>query len=130
MSATENDDPRAAFIEAACVPPEGGHASGTLERAEALPAERPEIAGGDIYAAAITKRGLSIGAFGLFDSAAGGDAELHLDAAGANSVEAVVEVGDDAGVIGEDADPVSDAEGVTLFDARDAVLFRKALEAA
>jgi ankyrin repeat protein len=53
MSATENDDPRAAFIEAACVPLEGGHASGTLERAEALLAARPEIAGGDIYAAAI-----------------------------------------------------------------------------
>lgn len=49
----ERDDPRAAFIEAACVPLEGGHASGTLERAEALLAAHPEIAGGDIHSAAI-----------------------------------------------------------------------------
>ena len=49
----ERDDPRAAFIEAACVPLEGGHASGTLERADALLTAHPEIASGDIHSAAI-----------------------------------------------------------------------------
>src|SRR2546428_11116377 len=47
------DDPRAAFIEAACVPLDSGHASGTLERAEAILAAHPEIASHDIHAAAI-----------------------------------------------------------------------------
>ena len=47
------DSPQAAFLEAACVPLEGGHASGTLERAEAILAAHPEIASGDIHAAAI-----------------------------------------------------------------------------
>ena len=37
-----------------------------------------------------------------------------------------MEVGDDAGVVGEDADPVADAEGVAVFDAGDAVLFGEA----
>ncbi|HYR46737.1 MAG TPA: ankyrin repeat domain-containing protein, partial [Thermoanaerobaculia bacterium] len=50
---TQTDDPRAAFIEAACVPIEGGHPSGTLERAEALLAAHPEVASGDIHTAAI-----------------------------------------------------------------------------
>ncbi len=49
----EKDDPRAAFIEAACVPLDCGHASGTLEGAVALVAAHPEIASGDIHAAAI-----------------------------------------------------------------------------
>jgi ankyrin repeat protein len=53
MTMMERDDPRAAFIEAACVPLEGGHASGTLEGAEALLARHPEIARGDIHIAAI-----------------------------------------------------------------------------
>lgn len=46
-------DTRTAFIEAACVPLEGGHASGNLESAEALLAAYPEIAGADIHTAAI-----------------------------------------------------------------------------
>jgi ankyrin repeat protein len=53
MSAMQSDDPRAVFLEAACVPLEGGHASGTLKRAEAILAAHPEIASGDIHAAAI-----------------------------------------------------------------------------
>jgi hypothetical protein len=53
MTAKNLDDPREAFIEAACVPLEGGHASGTLERAEALRAAHPGIAGGDVHTAAI-----------------------------------------------------------------------------
>ena len=50
---TEQGDPRAAFIEAACVPLDDGHASGTLERAEAILAVHPEVATGDIHTAAI-----------------------------------------------------------------------------
>jgi ankyrin repeat protein len=42
-----------AFIEAACVPLDGGHASGTLERAEAIRAAHPEVATVDIHTAAI-----------------------------------------------------------------------------
>jgi ankyrin repeat protein len=46
-------DPLASFIEAACVPLDSGHASGTLERAEAILAAYPEVASSDIYTAAI-----------------------------------------------------------------------------
>ncbi|HEX5856137.1 MAG TPA: ankyrin repeat domain-containing protein [Thermoanaerobaculia bacterium] len=53
MSRAVTEDQRAAFIEAACVPLESGHASGTLEGAEALLAAHPEIAGSDIHTAAI-----------------------------------------------------------------------------
>src|SRR5918992_247502 len=49
----DGDDPRAAFIEAACVPRDGGHATGTLERAEAILSAHPAIAGSDIHTAAI-----------------------------------------------------------------------------
>ena len=45
-------DPVAGFFEAAG-PPRAGHASGTLERAEAIRARHPEIARSSIYAAAI-----------------------------------------------------------------------------
>src|SRR5580698_1473664 len=38
---------------AACVPRDSGHASGTLERAEAILAAHPEVAANGIYAAAI-----------------------------------------------------------------------------
>jgi len=47
------ENPRAAFIEAACVPRDSGHASGTLERAEAILAAHPGAASSDIHAAAI-----------------------------------------------------------------------------
>lgn len=46
------DDPVVGFIVAACVPRDASHASGTLERAEAVLAARPEIAASNIYAAA------------------------------------------------------------------------------
>ena len=49
ISATE----REAFIEAACVPLDRGHASGTLERADAILAAHPEVAENDIHTAAI-----------------------------------------------------------------------------
>ena len=47
------DDPRAAFIEAACVPRDSGHASGTLENAKAILAGNPGVASSDIHTAAI-----------------------------------------------------------------------------
>jgi ankyrin repeat protein len=46
-------DPRAAFIEAACVSRDSGHASGTLELAEAILATHPGVASRDIHTAAI-----------------------------------------------------------------------------
>ncbi|HET6760613.1 MAG TPA: hypothetical protein VFH13_00860, partial [Gemmatimonadaceae bacterium] len=50
---TRLDDARASFIDAACVPLDRSHASGTLERAEAILAEHPDIATQDIHTAAI-----------------------------------------------------------------------------
>ena len=50
---TSSDDPLAAFIDAACVPLDSGHSSGTLERAEAILAAHPEIPSSGIHAAAI-----------------------------------------------------------------------------
>src|SRR4051812_18186196 len=41
------------FIEAACVPLDGDHASGTLELADAMLTAHPDIASRSIYAAAI-----------------------------------------------------------------------------
>jgi ankyrin repeat protein len=46
-------DPVAAFLEAACVPLDGWHASGTLDEAEALLAAHPAIAGDSVYTAAV-----------------------------------------------------------------------------
>ncbi|HEX4574729.1 MAG TPA: ankyrin repeat domain-containing protein [Gemmatimonadales bacterium] len=50
---TTSVDPLAAFIEAACVPLVRGHASGTLEAADAILAAHPAVATRDIHAAAI-----------------------------------------------------------------------------
>ena len=49
----QEPNPLADFIVAACVPREGGHGSGTLERPEAVLAAHPEIATSSIYTAAI-----------------------------------------------------------------------------
>ena len=46
-------DPVAAFIEVASVPLDVGHASGTLDRAQSILAEHPEVARNNIHAAAI-----------------------------------------------------------------------------
>ncbi len=46
-------NPVAAFIEAACVPRDALHSSGTLERAEAILAAHPTVANADIHTAAI-----------------------------------------------------------------------------
>jgi ankyrin repeat protein len=42
-----------ALVEAGCVPLDGAHVSGTLERANEVQAEHPELAGSSIHAAAI-----------------------------------------------------------------------------
>lgn len=49
----EHCEPMAAFIEAACVPLDQGHGSGTLELAERLLREHPEVATASIHAASI-----------------------------------------------------------------------------
>jgi len=46
-------DPVAAFIEAACVPLDSGHASGALDRARSILTAHPGIANSSIHAAAI-----------------------------------------------------------------------------
>lgn len=51
MSTT--DDVLTAFVEAACVPMDSGHASGTLDRAQAIMAAHPRIADRAVHAAAI-----------------------------------------------------------------------------
>jgi ankyrin repeat protein len=50
---TNADDALVTFIDAACVPLDASHASGTLERADAILAAHPEIANSGIHAAAI-----------------------------------------------------------------------------
>ena len=62
------DDPLTAFIEAACVPLDSGHASGTLERAEAMLAAHPEIASSDIHTAAILGDDAAVRRFLAFDA--------------------------------------------------------------
>jgi ankyrin repeat protein len=80
------DNPVAAFIEAACVPRDSGHSSGTLERAEAILAAYPKVASSDIHAAAILGDDVGVRRFLTIDSqdatAKGGphgwDALTHL----------------------------------------------------
>ncbi len=50
---TESTDLSAAFIDAACVPLDSGHASGTLDQAEAILKTSPEAATSSIYTCAI-----------------------------------------------------------------------------
>jgi ankyrin repeat protein len=79
-------DPTEAFIEAACVPLEGGHASGTLERAEAILAAHPDVATRDIHTAAILGDDAAVRRFLALDAASatakggprGWDALTHL----------------------------------------------------
>lgn len=46
-------DPVRAFIEAACAPREGSHASGTLERANLILRRHPDVAGDSVHTAAL-----------------------------------------------------------------------------
>src|SRR5437879_204117 len=83
---TRIDDSVAAFIEAACVPLESGHASGTLEEAQAILASEPEVAGHNIYAAAALGDDAAVRRFLAIDPASatakggprGWDALTHL----------------------------------------------------
>jgi len=80
------DDIRTAFIQAACAPREGSHASGTLDAANAILAAHPEIARQDIHAAAVVGDADAVSRFLSDDpalaTAAGGpygwDALTHL----------------------------------------------------
>jgi hypothetical protein len=49
----EITDPLTEFLDAACVPLDSGHATGTLERADAILAAHPDVAASSIHAAAI-----------------------------------------------------------------------------
>jgi ankyrin repeat protein len=53
-------DPVAAFIEAACVPRDASHASGTLDESQAILSRYPYIARDNIYAAAIIANETSV----------------------------------------------------------------------
>src|SRR5579863_5698168 len=80
------NDPVAAFIEAACVPRDGLHSSGTLERAEAILTAHPTVANAEIHTAAILGDALAVRRFLALDArnatAKGGpygwDALTHL----------------------------------------------------
>jgi ankyrin repeat protein len=63
-------DPVAAFVEAACVPLDSGHASGTLDRAQSILTEHPEVARSSIYTAAILGDDKAVGRFLERDPAA------------------------------------------------------------
>jgi len=79
-------DPLAAFIEAACVPLDAGHGSGTLDGAAAILAAHPDVATGDIHAAAILGDDAAVRRFLALDRAnatvkggpRGWDALTHL----------------------------------------------------
>jgi ankyrin repeat protein len=63
------DGPIAAFIEAACVPRNGWHGSGTLEEANAILARDPLVASSSIHTAAILGDEAGVRAFLVRDSA-------------------------------------------------------------
>jgi hypothetical protein len=83
---TEIDDSVSAFIEAACVPLDSGHSSGTLNEARAILASHPEVAGHAIYTAAVLGDDAGVRRFLVIDpdlaTAKGGprdwDALTHL----------------------------------------------------
>jgi ankyrin repeat protein len=63
------EDPQSAFIEAACVPLDGWHGSGSLERADAILAAHPALASSDIYTSAILGDETSVRRFLTLDAA-------------------------------------------------------------
>ncbi len=79
-------DPVAAFIEAACVPRESHHGSGTLEHAELILARNPQVATANVFTAAILADETAVRGFLVRDrnaaTATGGphgwDALTHL----------------------------------------------------
>ena len=85
-SAMSTNDPRSAFIEAACVMRFGGHGEGTLELAQIILAAHPELASADVHTAAILGDDAAVRRFIEHDPAAatakggphGWDALTHL----------------------------------------------------
>jgi ankyrin repeat protein len=79
-------DPVAAFIVAACVPRDALHSTGTLERADAILAAHPDVAGCDIHTAAILGDAAAVQRFLALDARSataksgpyGWDALTHL----------------------------------------------------
>jgi ankyrin repeat protein len=65
---TAIDAPVTAFIKAACVPLNSWHASGTLDAAEAVVAEHPEVATSNIHTAAILGDDAAVRRFLTIDS--------------------------------------------------------------
>lgn len=63
------NDPSAVFLEAACIPMGGWHASGTLEAAQALLAQKPEIAHANVYVAAALGDDIGVRRFLAIDPA-------------------------------------------------------------
>lgn len=83
---TVTNDPLATFIDAACVPLDALHSSGTLDEAAAILAAHPEVAAASIHAAAILGDDVGVRRFLARDPAAatakggprGWDALTHL----------------------------------------------------
>ncbi|MBI4503575.1 MAG: ankyrin repeat domain-containing protein [Gemmatimonadetes bacterium] len=63
----EGQTPLAAFVEAACVPLDRGHAAGTLEQAESIRSAHPEIVTATIPVAAILGDDITLGRFLALD---------------------------------------------------------------
>lgn len=66
---TETGDPLADFIVAAAVPRDASHASGSLERAEAIRAAHPELERASLYAAALLGEDAAVRRFLSLDPA-------------------------------------------------------------
>jgi ankyrin repeat protein len=65
----ERNDPVAAFIEAACVPLDSGHGSGTLQEAEAILKAHPEVATNSVHTCAILGDAAGVQGFVVRDAA-------------------------------------------------------------
>jgi ankyrin repeat protein len=63
----DHADPLTAFVEAASAPLDSGHGSGTLQRAEHIRLLQPEVASGNIYAAAVLGEEAAVGQFIALD---------------------------------------------------------------
>jgi ankyrin repeat protein len=66
---TEKNDPVEAFIEAACVPLNSGHGSGTLQEAEAILKAHPEVATSSVHTCAILGNAAGVEGFVVRDAA-------------------------------------------------------------
>lgn len=86
MTTPANPDLLARFVEAACVPLDASHVSGTLDEANAILAEHPELPSQSIHAAAIVGDDAAVRRFVAADASAatakggprGWDALTHL----------------------------------------------------